>query len=897
MNFALYQANQKAYEATLLKNFLAHALHPERVAECFPTSSRKCGDLAPYLQSVLQNAKSMTDKMVWNAHCRAVNLLANDGKDGAPFLDVHQLGQGMFSDFGPDNLVSVVGRFNESWHRAFSKPAMVRMSTHQYPIGSNSSPLEEIDDFADKVFNNSAFTHALPTGRATRPPNKRAGKGCGLPGAALREEPQVSSRGNWLAFPPPETAKQNPTPPSSSPYRQDNVAGVEGLDSHEEPRILQDLRNLQCAGSSSQEQLPDATNERTDDGTHATRLEDLYHLYGAKALDIDMSDDPADDDLFDDLFDDPANIEHEHQHDDMVAKVPSWHLKLVTDHKRRLTERWENPPQTLQRVLPGIKQIIAEAFTKGYRPTNDDYQDKVRIIEAREQRQMAIPSPAQSTSSGRATPDHHITVPVLSESSSPPHTGSVATIKNKQRTDAPKKRHKTDRTSVERTKMNKMVKKQPGHGLGRRKTEKTQVRKPVTSSTPSPHSSGSTTLETHQTLPPEAYFEPQSPDEKPAWRCGIKHAMGHYYNAGSRGACAGCFTNLKYNAKTQHMDFYLPKSTYFFQPAPDIMWTPSKPRKERRSKTLSHNSIAKDAYWDAFNAGSSVNDARQAGVDAVEAALRPRTPKEATPEATPEPQPDLGPHPSGSKAMEHGQDIPECAYFDKKRHEELAWRCDVNHALGRYYLAGDKRTCPGCGSNRHGIAKTMEMDFYMPLGVVVRQEAPELSHWTPRKPNKSRKPSSSKTAKTKYLTHNQNCSKKYFEAIDAGYEHEAAVRVAIDRLEAELENRQLKALDTQETEASEEELYTLSSSVEAIHVKSQDIASTSQDSDAQGDQYRRNSRSGCTVSLIPKKRAWTDASDDEMDYDRAPQEYTTNMDQQMADDSSSDDETSGSDSE
>jgi hypothetical protein len=176
MNFALYQANQKAYEATLLKNFFAHALHPGRIAECFDTHLRSSEEAAAYFQSVLQNAKGMADKMIWNAHSRAVNLLANDGKDGAPFLDVQQLGQRMFSDFCPDNLVSVVGRVNESWHRAFSEPAMVRMSTKQYPIGSNSSPLKEIDDIAGRVFNNKALTD-LPTGRATKPLNRKNAKG------------------------------------------------------------------------------------------------------------------------------------------------------------------------------------------------------------------------------------------------------------------------------------------------------------------------------------------------------------------------------------------------------------------------------------------------------------------------------------------------------------------------------------------------------------------------------------------------------------------------------------------------------------------------------------------------------------------------------------------------
>ncbi|KAF1921173.1 hypothetical protein BDU57DRAFT_40101 [Ampelomyces quisqualis] len=179
------------------------------------------------------------------------------------------------------------------------------------------------------------------------------------------------------------------------------------------------------------------------------------------------------------------------------------------------------------------------------------------------------------------------------------------------------------------------------------------------------HPSGSSkTLANHQILPPNAYFEPQKPDEKPAWRCGINHAMGHYYNAGDRTSCVGCFTNIKANAKTKHMDFYLPSFVFFFQLALGNTWKPSKPCEgARRSPHLSHNSIAKEAYWKYIQDGATAEEARRAGVDAVEAALRPRIPKEPTPEPTPEPEPDLGPHPSGSSTMKHGQDIPKCAYL------------------------------------------------------------------------------------------------------------------------------------------------------------------------------------------------------------------------------------------
>jgi hypothetical protein len=916
MNFALYQANQKAYEATLLKNFFAHALHPGRIAECFDTHSRSSEEAAAYFQSVLQNAKGMADKMIWNAHSRAVNLLANDGKDGAPFLDVQQLGQRMFSDFCPDNLVSVVGRVNESWHRAFAEPAMVRMSTKQYPIGSNSSPLEEIDDIADRVFNDKAFT-SLPTGRATKPLNRRSAKGRGLPGAALRKEPQDQSRRNWLTFPPQEPPKRTPTPPSTSLDHRDNLTAVEAYSSGEEPRIIQDLRDMQYTGHASQEQLQSSNGDRIGAGLHATQLEYLYDRFGEQALDSNRvnglaptgNNEPFDvpgDSEDDDPFDGPDSA----LGDDMLAKVPSWRAKLVSDHKRQLIERWGSPSQTLQRVLPGIKQVIAEAFAKGYRPTTDDYHDKIRIIEARENRNMAIPRLAQPKFPGQKNLDHHITASMSSEASSSQYAEHFTTTNRKQRVSAPKKRRKTNQISSSTAKTNNLVKKHPKGSVGKKKTGQPRVQQPIITSPSEPHSSGSTTLETDQYFPPGAYFEPQSPAERPAWLCGIKHAMGHYYNSGARKSCMGCFTNIKDCVRNKHMDFYLPDSTYFFQPAPDIIWTPSKDLgKQRRSKNMSHNTIAKIAFWNSIRAGATADDARKAGVNAVEASLLPKPRKEPTPEPLPEPapqpEPELSPHPSGSVAMEHGQEIPECAYFDEReRHEEFAWRCDVNHALGRYYLAGDKRTCPGCGSNRHGAGKQKDMDFYMPFGVVVRQEAHELSKWAPRKPNK-RKEGASKSMVVKHLTHNQACSKKYFEAIQAGAEHAEAVNSAIEVLEAELDDKQPKALKAQEELQDELRASTKSTKakrgtmkpIRSINARKEALNGDGDDGDEDEDEDGHTSPGCSTMSLVPRKRAFDEDSDDDMNDDSILQGSATDVDQSVVEYSSSDDETSGSDSE
>ena len=203
----------------------------------------------------------------------------------------------------------------------------------------------------------------------------------------------------------------------------------------------------------------------------------------------------------------------------------------------------------------------------------------------------------------------------------------------------------------------------------------------IEGSTTTPHPSGSKTLELHQNLPPNAYFEPSSASEEPAWRCGIKHPMGHYYNAGDRKACAGCFTALSHNPNARIMDFYLPRRTYFYQPAPGMIWKPSKCfLKERRCKNLSHNSIAKEAFWEANRGGATDEEALKAAIEAIETHLRPKpppvkvnppSPTPSDPSSPPLPPLPLPPHPSGSKTMEHGQSLPESAYLSAKEENEV----------------------------------------------------------------------------------------------------------------------------------------------------------------------------------------------------------------------------------
>lgn len=406
---------------------------------------------------------------------------------------------------------------------------------------------------------------------------------------------------------------------------------------------------------------------------------------------------------------------------------------------------------------------------------------------------------------------------------------------------------------------------------------------------PQPGQTVSNILEPHQVLPPDAYFEKTSYDEKPAWRCGIAHAMGYYYNAGDKMNCLGCFTHVTKNPRKKWMDFYLPSKVSFYQSAPGNKWRPSKYRgSERRSKTLSHNSIAKDAFWDAYNAGASADEARKRAVEAVEAYLdlkkRPAPAPEPTPKPTPEPI-DLGYHPSGSKTLEHGQDFPESAYWEREEDgEQFAWRCDLNHALGRYYLSGDKKHCPGCGSGRtSGVAKNAMMDFYLPSGVVVRQEAPGLVEWKPRRPYNLKK--KAKKHRPTFLSHNQICAKKYWEGIGLGRDHDAALELAIRETDELLD-----ALN-EETREKQERIQS-AAAAKNFPGEEQDQKNTEG-----GFEWKRASNGGLIFSLVPQKRGIEETDEEEyqaIEYDDQDVIYQATSPGPQSSDSSS---SSSSDSE
>jgi hypothetical protein len=118
LNFALYQANQKAYEATFMKNFVSHALHPDQINARFLDDVDARASLGKYFRRVSHQVSIIAKKMAWNAHYRGIHLLASDGKDGAPFLDVNTINPKAASDFGPENIYEVARKMNGSWYRA-----------------------------------------------------------------------------------------------------------------------------------------------------------------------------------------------------------------------------------------------------------------------------------------------------------------------------------------------------------------------------------------------------------------------------------------------------------------------------------------------------------------------------------------------------------------------------------------------------------------------------------------------------------------------------------------------------------------------------------------------------------------------------------------------------------
>ncbi|KAF9740351.1 hypothetical protein PMIN04_004933 [Paraphaeosphaeria minitans] len=802
-NFVLYQASQRVYEATFVKNFVTHALHPDRFEVCFSSQDpQESVRIRQYLRSIADNVNKLATKMIWNTHSRTVNLMANDENETTPFWDFQQFENQPFANFSPGNVFPVVGLMNQSWHRAFSHPSMVRYSAAQYQVGPDASPFEEIDDVTGhtKLFEARSNAHTASRDRVVRAPRTKMPKNCHLPGAILRENPTPPCN-NWLqgmmqygggsgsGFMFPESSKvpialyntsQDVLLPDATPAR-DAVAF-----------------DTQSVSSSSCDNIGDFFSARRNimrksDGIKATSVritqlranqptcpKNLVALHGPDALLKKSNVYPLSEDT-------PRDS----------GKRPSWKKALIENHKNRLTERRPRSQRRPDAAME-FKSCLDRAIKNGdlkflgsglqkmanfvnphnvVPPTNRVKPgfNKISVLQAE-------PVMQQNIDAGDST--------VKSTHSTQRNSQAIFRRPNKRQKRAPKAVVIKSSKNLESSKFSKYSGNPEAtlHSVGANSSSSSILAQA------NPNHGTSRTLEHHQQLPPGAYFEKIADDEQPVWRCGIKHPMGYYYNAGDRKNCPGCFTasSEKFNPKRKLMDFYLPTRSHFFQPAPGVTWIPGKPTgKPRRSGNLSHNSIAKDAYWEAISAGATTGEAVEKGIKAVEAFLRAKLEKKAKKEPTPEPTPKpvfLRPHPSGSKTMEHSQDLPFGAYWKKQgRYDEFSWRCDVNHALGRYYLASDVKSCPGCGSCSSGPGQHPQMDFYLPSGSIARQEAPGLVKYKPRKAYKLTK--KSKKAK-QIVTHNQFCSRKYWELVEEGHGHveggvnEEALALAIKATDA-----------------------------------------------------------------------------------------------------------------
>ncbi|KAF2444742.1 hypothetical protein P171DRAFT_281864 [Karstenula rhodostoma CBS 690.94] len=935
-NFVLYQASQRVYEVTFLKNFVAHALHPNQIDACLSAQDSREG-VRQYLRSIADNVNKLATKIIWNTHLRTVRFMANDDKETTPFWDFRQFDDQFFANFSPGNAFPILGLMNQSWHRAFSHPSMVRYSARQYQVGPDASPFEEIDDVTGHttLFEDRSAAHTASRDRVVRAPRTKKPKNQHLPGATLREN-SILPRNDWIQGLPDYGA------PGSFAFTENPGVQATLYDTSQDvllPGVIPangaqsgwggaaDGVDTSSPGSSSSVHMGNDTETTSVCTNHSPAeapacLQSLVALHGPDLLLQEASLSPSSDNAL----------------NECMGKSSLWRMALIENHKQQLIDRWPQSQQPreapldfdgyvdraikngdLKRLAPGLRRIA-------------NFVDPPTVAPSPNETQAGLQNNPQSHQPEVFSDEKHDlhTKRVLQQDSEAGNTSNNSARSklrnnqlavggsNKRLKRAPKaKNSKTSKSStipkpVEATSTSSKSSTTP------KPVEATSTSSSASSSPSSipaqtyPYHGMSRMLEDDQQLPPNAYFEKVVDDEQPAWRCGIKHPMGHYYNAGDRKNCPGCFTASSANPKRKVMDFYLPSRSHFAQPAPGVTWKPGRPTgRPRRSDHLSHNSIAKDAYWNAINAGATTDEALKKGIEAVETYLQAKQEKkekkekkEPTPEPTPEPV-DLGPHPSGSKTMEHGQNLPMGAYWTKQfRHDELAWRCDINHALGRYYLAGDVKSCPGCGSCRSGPGQHPQMDFYLPTGSIARQEAPGLVKWKPRTPYKTTK--KSKRAK-QVVTHNQFCSKKYWELIDEGREHvegganEEALALSIEATDAHIDAK-VAAMQAklEESESSEEEQSEIKSKGRRQGNGRQKEPQPGSDSPV------RHSRTGArffslasSLPVVPRKRGSEVLNDSELDE---VTEYESAKDEEEAQQetislSSDDESTSDSDSE
>lgn len=800
-NFILYHGSQKVYEATFIQRFLAHALHSNQLDHCLPPNDENRKHVHQYLKCVLDNVNRLHRKMVYNTKSRIVKFMASDGKDTTPFWDCDQFDSRVFAEFTPSKPFSVVETMNQSWHKAFQPPSMIPIREADYSAGLNISPFEEIDNVTERttLFTMDGITSTTPHHPDLCEPRNTELRRGDFSDATVHGMSRRFSHGI-----PPQR---------SGPYDSDERSGdtrhiteeppLESCNNNQNAVLLgPDLDTYSESLESERNTIADADNffeehiqseHNIDDDAARSESETLLSVEEHTHLENLVQSDV------------PSRQSHSStplEKTPSIANGKDWRTRLIEDHKRRLAEKWPNArrPQRSLNFGVCVKQAIAQGRLKlskaGEQVDPDSATSPSPAIQDR-----SSPGNYQCVRQSIEPKDHsghgHNLQAEPAYPASPPHPlsgRSQDTLERPTRSPSivpPRKRQKT-------------MKQKPTALIS-----DTQFLSNHTSSALSP-SGALNRLETLTEIPPQAYFKKKTEDEQPAWRCGISHCMGAYYNSGDRKNCVGCFSSVKIdvNPKRKVMDFYLPPRSFWFHASPEQPWKVSKSSgKDRSSSSISHNSIGKDAYWSAISEGATSDEAWQKGIEAVETYLQAAAMKKEKKEPALKPAPvsepmDLDPHPSGSVVMEHGQTLPKEASFRKltrERNENKAWRCDVNHAFGRYYMAGDVKSCPGCGSSSKGFGKHFELDFFLPPETVVQQKAPDLVKWKPRKAYKLAKKSQ---REKQHVSHNQIASKKYWELVDQGHEHvegsyaaetlELAIKATEQHILAKLEASRVK---------------------------------------------------------------------------------------------------------
>lgn len=196
--FALYQANQKTYEALFLRTYVSQALDPQKLdlQNSLTDNPGLLPALRDYLKTVTHNVNSLTDKMIWNAHFKCVNFLAAGRDIGLPFVNVDGLKADTFEGFGPGNPYPVVDLMNQSWHLTDCRLNMVQYCGEDYPIeheGKGRSPFDELQE-TRRELSHCPPNSGMPPGRIIQYPLGQITNGNAVPKAAVVGENDMEAK-------------------------------------------------------------------------------------------------------------------------------------------------------------------------------------------------------------------------------------------------------------------------------------------------------------------------------------------------------------------------------------------------------------------------------------------------------------------------------------------------------------------------------------------------------------------------------------------------------------------------------------------------------------------------------------------------------------------------------